>query len=146
MSRKLILYSLLFLAPALARAGEIVIEPIPQSVLLQYLAGQEVFELIDARSAEEYAAGHVYGALNVPHDADLSRSEALPESLDTPLVLYCKSGLRAHKLSLRLAEMGYRDVRVLAPGQMMWAEALPVFNCGAAEPRAEILTTVDPQA
>lgn len=145
MTGKLILYSLLILAPAFVKAEEIVIEPIPQSVLLQYLAGQEVFELIDARSAEEYAAGHVYGAVNVPHDAELSNSEVLPESLDTPLVVYCKSGLRAHKLSLRLAEMGYSDVRVLAPGQMMWADTLPVFNCGAEEPRAEILTTVDPK-
>jgi rhodanese-related sulfurtransferase len=116
-------------------ADEVVIDTIPQSVLLDYLAEGEAFTLIDARSSEEYAAGHVYGAVNLPHDADLAVSEALPADQAAAIVVYCRSGQRAYQLSQRLAELGYSDVKVLAPTQMIWADNLPVFNCGAEAPR-----------
>lgn len=109
---------------------------IPQSTLLQYLAGKGNFTLIDARSPEEYAAGHIYGAVNVPHDADLAAAGVLPADTAAPLVVYCKSGKRAAALKESLAAAGYGDVRVLGPAQILWSESLPVFNCGtpAAEP------------
>lgn len=134
-----LLLLLLFTLPL--RAEEVVIEPISRDTLLRYLAGKEDFTLIDARSAEEYAAGHVWGASNVPHDADLARAEGLPEERDAPLVVYCKSGIRALTLKRRLEEEGYSNVRVLAPAQMTWAEELPVFNCGGEEPGPQVLTT-----
>ena len=143
MVHKVVLSCLLLALALPGWAKEITIDPIPQEVLLQYLAGKEVFELIDARSEQEYEAGHIYGALNVPHDADLSKVDALPSELDAPLVVYCKSGLRAVKLQERMEAQGYTNVRVLAPGQMMWSDSLPVFNCGAEAPKPQVLKTAD---
>jgi len=117
-------------------------EPIPQQTLLDYLGGKTNFTLIDARTADEYEAVHIWGAGNVPPGSDLDRNEALPADKATPLVVYCKSGLRAEALQADLLAAGYDNVRVLAPAQMLWAGELPVFNCGAVAEPAPALVTV----
>ena len=117
--------------------------PIPQQTLLDYLAGKTTFTLLDARSAEEYKSGHIYGASNVPADADLSTNEAVPADLNSAVVVYCKSGIRAQALQANMLAMGYTNVRVLGPAQMLWAGELPVFNCGATETPSTKLATVD---
>lgn len=116
-------------------------EPIPQQTLLDYLGGKTNFTLIDARTAEEYAAGHIWGAGNVPHDSDLANATALPADRSAPVVVYCKSGKRAESLQSSLLAAGYENVRVLGPAQMLWAGELPVFNCGAVETAAPALVT-----
>jgi hypothetical protein len=39
--------------------------------------------------------------------------------------------------------LGYTNVRVLGPSQMLWADELPVFNCGAVETLGTELATVN---
>jgi len=106
------------------------IPTIDTAVLLDYLAGRAPFTLLDARSAEEYAIGHVYNAVNVPHDAVDEFADALPDDLTAPLVTYCKTGMRAQRLAAALRERGYTNVRVLGPKQMFWSDTAPMFNCG----------------
>lgn len=112
------------------------IPTIETSVLLAYLAGRGPFTLLDARSAEEYAVGHVHNAVNVPHDAVDAFADALPEDRAAPLVTYCKTGKRAQMLAAELRERGYTNVRVLGPKQMFWSDAAPMFNCGVPEASA----------
>ena len=57
--------------------------------------------LVDVREAEEFAAGHIPGAVNLP----LSRIETVALPKDTPLFLYC---LRAAGI---LKRMGYTNLR-----------------------------------
>lgn len=122
-------------------------KPIPQQTLLDYLSGKTNFTLIDARTADEYEAGHIWGAGNIPPGGDLDSNEALPADKASPLVVYCKSGLRAEALQADLQAAGYDNVRVLAPAQMLWAGELPVFNCGAvAEPAPPLVTVARPAA
>jgi len=104
------------------------IEFIDQSLLLSFLAGNKVFTLIDARSPEEYGAGHIVRAVNVPHDNVDAFAAVLPEDLEAPIVVYCRSGHRASALRDELLRKGHEDVRVLGPQQMIWADALPSFG------------------
>jgi len=138
----------LLLHSALVRADESLnFTPIPQQTLLDYLGGKTNFTLIDARTPEEYAAGHIWGASNIPHDSDIASATVLPYTKDSALVVYCKSGKRAEALQASLLAQGYSNVRVLGPAQMLWAGELPVFNCGAVEaPEPALLTTVDNQS
>jgi phage shock protein E len=143
-----LLGSTLLLLTPLARAdndstASPAIEIIPQQTLLNYLGGKENFTLIDARSADEYEAGHIWGAVHVAYDADFASSDELPDDLAAPLVVYCKSGIRAQELHGRLLAAGYTNIRVLGPSQMLWADTLPVFNCGASAPDASELVTVN---
>ncbi|GAA5185500.1 hypothetical protein GCM10025771_41480 [Niveibacterium umoris] len=66
--------------------------------------------VIDVRTPEEFATGHVEGALNLPHDQVATKITALVPSKDAPVVLYCRSGRRADIALKTMREMGYTKV------------------------------------
>ncbi len=55
---------------------------------------QEPVGVLDVRTAEEFAAAHVPGARNLPHDQIAARIHELEELRDRDLVVYCRSGRR----------------------------------------------------
>lgn len=67
--------------------------------------------LIDVRTPEEFVQGHIAGALNIPVE-NIREKELLPEvpSVDTPILLYCRSGRRAVNAGQLLVKNGYRHV------------------------------------
>jgi rhodanese-related sulfurtransferase len=105
-------------------------EPIDESLLKSFQAGNHPFTLIDARSPEEYAAFHLTGAINVPLEAVAPDNEVLPASRDEPILVYCKSGRRATKVTAALTEQGYTNVRVLPSLQLMYHEDSVEFKFG----------------
>lgn len=81
--------------------------------------------VIDVRSAEEYAAGHIPGALNIPFDQVAKRIA----EVDAPhgVALYCMVGPRARKGESALLRAGYTSVLHLEGGLAAWqAAGLPV--------------------
>lgn len=112
---------------------------VPQSLLLKFLADKSTITLIDARSPEEYAESHIDGAINVPHDQLDDYDRSLPASPDDTVIVYCRTGNRAGKLQAQLTERGFRDVRVLQPGQIFASEGLMVFNCGATTEKSLVV-------
>ena len=50
---------------------------------------------IDVRSAEEFNAGHLQDAVNIPHDKIVEGVKAIGSDKDAPINLYCRSGRRA---------------------------------------------------
>lgn len=81
--------------------------------------------VIDVRTAEEYAAGHIPGALNIPFDQVAKRIS----EVDAPygVALYCMVGPRARKGESALLGAGYTSVLHLEGGLAAWqAAGLPV--------------------
>ena len=89
-------------------------------VVLLSLAGQMAFSadvrfngvepavIIDVRTPQEFAAGHVEGAINIPHD----RIEQAIDSIEgleknSSILLYCQSGARSAFACQVLAQRGY---------------------------------------
>ena len=70
--------------------------------------------LVDVRTADEYALGHIDGALNIPLDDLRERIGEIPS--DRPVYVYCGVGLRGYLASNILKENGYGDVRNLIGG------------------------------
>jgi len=66
----------------------------------------EGVKVVDVRTPEEYAAGHVPGAVNVPYDQMARRSAELGPPT-TPLLLYCHSGRRSGIAAQVLKEKGF---------------------------------------
>jgi rhodanese-related sulfurtransferase len=64
--------------------------------------------LIDVRTAEEYAAGHIPGAILSPYDL-LGRDFTEPDK-GRPIVVYCRSGRRSAIAAQTLKEMGYMNI------------------------------------
>ena len=66
--------------------------------------------LVDVRSKEEFDAGHVDGAINVPVDTVASHDFG---KKDAPLVVYCGSGARSARAATALVGQGYTAVHDL---------------------------------
>ena len=65
---------------------------------------------IDVRSAEEFNAGHLQDAVNIPHDKIIARIEAVSPDKNAPVNLYCRSGRRAEAALNELKNAGYTNV------------------------------------
>jgi len=83
-------------------------------------------QLVDVRSASEFAAGHIPGAVNIPMDQIEARIADL--SATVPLVLICQAGKRA-RMTAGLLEPCHREITVLEGGTNAWMQAgLPVVR------------------
>ena len=65
--------------------------------------------IIDVRSSDEYAQGHIPGALNVPADNIEAMPDVIPNR-ETPIFTYCLRGSRSSRASRTLKAMGYTRV------------------------------------
>lgn len=64
--------------------------------------------LLDVRTAEEFAEGHVPGAINIPHTELAARIGELEAARGRDIVVYCRSGNRSAKALEALGEAGFR--------------------------------------
>ena len=109
------------LAAVAALAAEPVLVPISQEALLErQQKGDEAAYVLDVRSPEEYASGHVPGAVNIPYDQLASRISEVPKDKD--VVLYCKSGRRAGIAAETLAGQGYTRLQHLEGDIVAWVD------------------------
>jgi phage shock protein E len=90
-----------------------------QDQLVEHLTKhpQHLF-VLDVRTPEEYAAGHVPGAVNVPHDQLASRLAEVPKDKD--VVVYCRTGRRSALAADVLAANGYKRVSQLEGDMQAW--------------------------
>jgi phage shock protein E len=67
--------------------------------------------LVDVRSPEEYRAGHIDGAVNIPVGELDRRMGEIPK--DRGVVLYCQSGMRSARAASLLRDAGFSHVHNL---------------------------------
>lgn len=100
------------------RVTEVPLEQAEQAI-------READVLIDVREADEYAAGHLPGAVHISRgllEFKLSGTPALA-ARDQKVVLYCKTSGRAALAACAMADMGYLNVVSLAGGFDAWLAA-----------------------
>jgi rhodanese-related sulfurtransferase/DNA-binding HxlR family transcriptional regulator len=110
------------------------LEPIPRRELLER-ARKGVVTVLDVRPPEEYASGHVPGAVNVPLKELARRLKELPQGQE--IVAYCRGPhcVLAFEAVAQLREKGYQ-ARRLEDGFPEWREAgLPVEKVAAGNAR-----------
>jgi phage shock protein E len=96
----------------------------PQELELR-LAQPDPPLLLDVRTPEEFRAGHIPGAINVPHDQVAGRTAEL--SAARGVAVYCMKGPRARLAEQALLASGATDVVHLEGGYSAWqAAGLPV--------------------
>ncbi len=126
---------ILFLALALILIL-IVIEPMRQkSMGIKMISALRVPQIVNHESAtvvdvckpDEYAAGHIPDAINLPLSEIAEASEKLKKVKDKPIILSCRTGSRANKAAGKLSKQGFEDIYVLSGGLAAWQkENLPV--------------------
>ncbi|MFN8378001.1 MAG: rhodanese-like domain-containing protein [Anaerolineae bacterium] len=98
----------------------------PQDFTAVYVDGGAAHQLIDVRTPEEFASGHLPNAVNIPLDELPNRLGEV--ATDEPVVLYCRSGNRSGQAAQLLASEGYTQVLDLG-GIVAWqAAGLPVVQ------------------
>jgi len=84
------------------------------------LASEEDITLLDVRTAEEFAGGHIPGATLLPYDAITATSAAkIIPSKSAKVIVYCRSGRRSAIAAQTLQDLGYESVADLG-GIMSW--------------------------
>jgi rhodanese-related sulfurtransferase len=86
-------------------------------------AGEQVF-LLDVRQPNEFEAGHIEGAVNVPVREVPKVLEKIPAAKDAPIVVVCASAVRSGYVTMALSFKGYTNVKHLAAGYIAgWGKA-----------------------
>ena len=67
--------------------------------------------IIDARTEEEFAAGHIANAVLIPEYEIAERAEAELPDKDALILVYCRSGRRSKIASEELVKLGYTNVK-----------------------------------
>lgn len=101
------------------------LEPVPATELLQR-ARDGLVTVVDVRPAQEYAQGHIAGALNIPLEQLKKRLQELPR--DREIVAYCRGPwcVLSYEAVARLRKAGMQ-ARRLQDGLPEWRRAgLPV--------------------
>ncbi len=76
--------------------------------------------IFDVRTPEEYAAGHVPGAINLPHTEVAARAAEFAAYKTREVVVYCGSGRRAASAQADLAAAGFGNVLQLEGHMQGW--------------------------
>jgi len=64
--------------------------------------------ILDVRTREEYASGHVKGSINIPLDMLSQKMKELPK--ETPIITCCASGMRSASAKSILQNNGFKEV------------------------------------
>ena len=83
---------------------------ISQDEAMQIMEEESGYLIVDVRRPDEFAEGHIEGAINVPNEGI---AEEMPEELpdkDQLLLIYCRTGRRSKEASEKLAKIGYKNV------------------------------------
>ena len=91
-----------------------------QAVLL---INREKAHIVDVRSAEEFATGHLIGAKNIVLDALESGLAKVVNDKKRPLILVCASGMRSQKAQKIAHKLGFEQAHSLSGGLKIWQEA-----------------------
>ncbi|MFD2973393.1 rhodanese-like domain-containing protein [Peribacillus deserti] len=84
----------------------------------EFISGYRKAQLIDVREPNEYEAGHVLGARNIPMTQMKMRLKEIRP--DKPVYLYCQSGIRSGRAAQLLSRKGYKDLSHLKGGFKRW--------------------------
>ncbi len=91
------------------------------------LINREKAVVVDVSEPDEFAAGHVGGAKNVPLGQLEERLPQVVKNKTVPLVLVCAKGARAQRAVAVAKKLGYEKAEALAGGLKAWREAsMPV--------------------
>ncbi|MBU2894524.1 rhodanese-like domain-containing protein [Colwellia sp. D2M02] len=93
----------------LAHSTSLAVE-VSQKQLLSLMEQADKPLLLDVRSAEEYAQGHIPGAINIPHTEINSRLNELLAYQHQQIVLYCRSGRRVDIATTALLKQGFSQL------------------------------------
>ncbi len=91
------------------------------------LMNREKAVVVDVCGADEFAAGHVAGAKNVPLGELEAKLASVVKNKNNPLILVCASGMRSKRAVAVAKKLGFENAHSLTGGTAAWrAASLPI--------------------
>lgn len=119
----------LLLMPAMKNVGGGTLSPANAVALIN----REKAVVVDVSEPDEFAAGHVTGAKNIPLAQLEERLPTVAKNKALPLILVCASGKRAQGAVATATKLGYTNAQALAGGIQAWRKAdMPVEKTAKA--------------
>ena len=88
-------------------------EQITMEQAMEYMEYEEGYVLLDVRTEEEYAQGHIPGAVCIPQEEITEKAGKLLTDKEQMIYVYCRSGNRSKKAALAICNMGYTNITVI---------------------------------
>ena len=108
------------LAFAAAAAGPATIEP--EALNARIAWADRSLVVLDVRTPQEFASGHLPGAINIPHAELAARVAELDGARDRDIVVYCRTGRRSGEALGVLAQSGLKRLLHLKGDYTRWSE------------------------
>ena len=83
---------------------------ISQDEAVQMMQEETDYLIVDVRRPDEYAEGHIPGAINVPNETIAEEADAALPDKEQTLLIYCRSGNRSKQASEKLVALGYTNI------------------------------------
>lgn len=71
---------------------------------------EENYVILDVRTAQEFASGHIPGAVLLPNETIGTEDIPLLPDQDQLILVYCRSGNRSKQAAEKLAQLGYTNI------------------------------------
>ena len=71
---------------------------------------EENYVILDVRTAQELASGHIPGAVLLPNETIGTEDIPLLPDKDQLILVYCRSGNRSKQAAEKLAQLGYTNI------------------------------------
>jgi len=120
--RQLVFIAALFAATSSIYGSESTNDVIESSALAAQIESGTAPLILDVRTPEEFAAGHIPDAINISHTELGERFFELEEFKNIEIVVYCRSGHRAGLAEAVLLDAGFTGVRDLEGHMLQWDE------------------------
>ena len=105
------------------------ITPQEAFTLIQDNQNNPDFVILDVRTTEEVANGHIEDAVNLDYYSETFRDELNKLDKNQKYLIYCHSGNRSGKALDIMAELNFREVYNMSGGIIQWqAEGLPTVK------------------
>lgn len=105
-----LLFSALAFTACGSASSELSFQQISMDAAITQMAEEDNFILLDVRTPEEFADGHIPGAINIPNESIGENDIAELPDKEQRIYVYCRSGNRSKQASAKLVNLGYTNV------------------------------------
>lgn len=111
----------------IGQANGSALERIAPQELMSQLTSEAAPVVLDVRSEQEFAEGHIPGAINIPYRQISDRLNEIDEFMAQEIVVYCEVGVRAGIAEIMLEQAGFERIFTLDGDMEGWRQAgLPI--------------------
>ena len=111
--------------------AQIIEDTTPQEAftLMQENQNNPDFVIIDVRTPNEFAEGHIANAVNIDYYSETFRDDVNKLDKDKTYLIYCQSGNRSGSALSIMGELNFSEVNNMSGGISQWkAEGLPTVQ------------------